>query len=897
MYPLTRGVLLVSVTLSLAGSGRTEGTRTADHEDNWLWVPPRAHIQPLPVTLSKKMARTTTDDDNDVTTAPGVGGSSTVAVRKIVEDEESLCDDEGEKQSDERTLTLKQMALDKGLSIQGRSSNTEEPVPQCDQFIIALDFYIHSPNYPANYAANTTCKYQIYRRHPDYCGVVFTVLRLDLATRLGPHNDTNEILKEVGGAVGVEGRRECPGDTLVINGVTHCGRYQRGKTATFVFPSSLMTVEFQSGASHGASGFLLQGQQVKTCRRPRTLGAALVSSVPCDRRVEGESFKLRSPEYPRQYEHNLECRYTVVRGGDQFCGVKLQVEDFRLEDGSCMFDYLEVQSQRFCGSLLPGFTRYYEFEGEELIIRFRTDESTKKKGFSLVGELVACGEPLPVQSPLNQSPPGRVEDDQSPPSSGPSTQSPVILTPPSVTPSLNNLSEIDISYILSVIGRRPLPTDDNGASGRGVPEESFTELGPGLTTEEELGPGLTTEGEELDPGLTTEEEFHPGLTTEEEFHPGFTTEEELDLGLTTEEETSDSELVTGGEVDPGLVTEGDDEDTNSDQNIPGNPDFNPFTGTGLQPTLPTFPNGFPTTVNFPATSSFPTTIFPTVRTSDCDLVLSASNFVISSPNYPTDYPNNKDCSYILQVTFVDLDLPTRDTNTGECTGDYLDVDGTRFCGSFKGSLLTFNFTDNTLSLAFHSDGSTSGRGFRIQGKQVTEGCGGVLPVECNATTQMTQFTLISPGYPSTYPASVDCVTTVSRATPDVTNVVLEMVAFETSSTPGCTGDYLEVGGQRLCGQLTGQTRNFMFSSNSLTITFHSDSTTSSGDRGYQVRVTQRTSINPGGCGGFVTTSTASLQSPGYPSQYQPNLDCRYIVTKVSRDVCQLHVKVRRDGEA
>lgn len=66
---------------------------------------------------------------------------------------------------------------------------------------------------------------------------------------------------------------------------------------------------------------------------------------------------MRSPGYPRQYSHNLECRYTVIRASPDVCELQLVIQGFSVEDGSCMFDYLEVQGQRLCGSLPAGFTR------------------------------------------------------------------------------------------------------------------------------------------------------------------------------------------------------------------------------------------------------------------------------------------------------------------------------------------------------------------------------------------------------------------------------------------------------------------------------------------------------------------------------------------------------------
>ncbi|KAK4293907.1 hypothetical protein Pmani_033429, partial [Petrolisthes manimaculis] len=147
-----------------------------------------------------------------------------------------------------------------------------------------------------------------------------------------------------------------------------------------------------------------------------------------------------------------------------------------------------------------------------------------------------------------------------------------------------------------------------------------------------------------------------------------------------------------------------------------------------------------------------------------------------------------------------------------------------------------------------------------------------------------------------YPPGSDCTTTVLKASPDVTSLVMELLDFEVAASLSCSQDYLEVGGQRLCGQLSGQTRTFAFVGVSMIIRFHSApglGSINTGGRGYRIRVGQtRTSIiPPGGCGGFVNSVTASIRSPNYPSNYPPNSDCRYIITKSSSDVCQLHVKI------
>ncbi|XP_050733505.1 uncharacterized protein LOC127007040 isoform X2 [Eriocheir sinensis] len=803
--------------------------------------------------------------------------------------------DKRQDSSEGDATSLKHLAIEKALTAR-KIPPTHNDVPlRCDELITNEEFYIHSPGYPANYPGNTSCQYQIFKRHENVCGVVFTVLRLDLATPYGVALLDN-LLEGGGGAAGDGEKAACPGDSLIINDVLYCGRYQRGKTATFTFTTKpLMTVEFRSRPGHGASGFLLQGRQVTTCRHPRSLGPPLVSSAPCNRRLIGESFVVRSPGYPRQYSHNLECRYTVMRASPDVCELQLVMQGFSVEDGSCMFDYLEVQGQRLCGSLPAGFTRHFDFEGDELHIRFRSDESTKRSGFVISGQQVPCSE-RPVQAPLSQSLP-----DKSNNKTLSTTQPKSIQTSPTSRPSTSislsgNQSNDNINFILSLLNRQPTQTTRReGPEGRNMSEEDFTELDPGLVT----------------------------------------------------------------------FREADDEHTNADQNIPGSPNFNPFTGSGLTPTIPTLPTDFPTfPTNFPSTptniptnptvfptnptvfptnptvfpanptvfptnptifstnptnfptipTDFPTTFdvgltptFPSVTRIDCDQLITTPTAEIQSPSYPSEYPNSTDCSYtmgradtntcLLEVTFVDVDLPFLDPVTSQCNADYLEVGGTKFCGTFQNRVVTIPFTGQTATLSFHSDAAESGRGFKISVAQLSTNCLGpvlppISPGECDTTVTLPQFRLNSPSYPVRYPPSTDCTTTVLRSSADITSLFLDLVDFELGTTLGCTGDYLEVGGERLCGVLTGQTRTVPFVGNSVVIRFHSGADVSIGGRGYSIRVLQtNSSVIPGGCGGFVTTPTAALQSPNYPNSYPPNSNCRYVVNKVSGDICQLHIKV------
>lgn len=262
---------------------------------------------------------------------------------------------------------------------------------------------------------------------------------------------------------------------------------------------------------------------------------------------------------------------------------------------------------------------HFDFEGDELHIRFRSDESTKRSGFVISGQQIPCSE-RPVQAPLSQSLP-----DKSSNKTFSTTQPKSIQALPTSRPTTSislsgNHSNDNINFILSLLNRQPTQTGRrDGPEGRNMSEEDFTELDPGLVT----------------------------------------------------------------------FRDADDEHTNADQNIPGSPNFNPFTGSGLTPTIPTLPTDFPTfSTNFPSTptdfptnptifptnptnfptipTDFPTTFdvgltptFPSVSRIDCDQLITGSTAEILSPNYPGEYPNSTDCSYTLGRAALDTCLVSK----------------------------------------------------------------------------------------------------------------------------------------------------------------------------------------------------------------------------------------------
>ena len=106
--------------------------------------------------------------------------------------------------------------------------------------------------------------------------------------------------------------------------------------------------------------------------------------------------------------------------------------------------------------------------------------------------------------------------------------------------------------------------------------------------------------------------------------------------------------------------------------------------------------------------------------------------VITSPNYPRNYPHNTQCIWVLRgtpgkkvtLTFTNFDVEAH----GTCAYDYLELRQgdnanasliNRYCGlNLPPSVTSFG---NSLYVKFQSDSSSSGTGFRAEYTTATAG--------------------------------------------------------------------------------------------------------------------------------------------------------------------------------
>ncbi|XP_036916668.1 cubilin [Sturnira hondurensis] len=255
----------------------------------------------------------------------------------------------------------------------------------------------------------------------------------------------------------------------------------------------------------------------------------------------------------------------------------------------------------------------------------------------------------------------------------------------------------------------------------------------------------------------------------------------------------------------------------------------------------------------------------------CGGIFQAPSGEIHSPNYPSPYRSNTDCSWVIQVgrhhrvllNFTDSDLEPQDS----CITVY---DGSssaaahlaRACGRQQ---LTNPITSsgNSLFVRFQSGPSRQSRGFRAHFQQI---CGGHILTS-------TLGTISSPLFPAKYPDNQNCSWTI-QAQPPFNHITLSFTHFGLERTTTCTKDFLQIldGNYddapprgRYCG--SSMPHPITSFSNALTLRFVSDSTVNSD--GFHATYAASSSA----CGGDFHMVEGIFDSPGYPEVYPSNVEC------------------------
>ncbi|XP_068097066.1 membrane frizzled-related protein isoform X2 [Hyperolius riggenbachi] len=216
----------------------------------------------------------------------------------------------------------------------------------------------------------------------------------------------------------------------------------------------------------------------------------------------------------------------------------------------------------------------------------------------------------------------------------------------------------------------------------------------------------------------------------------------------------------------------------------------------------------------------------------CGGFLSESEGILSSPNYPFQYPPNSHCSWILEagegrrvqmkVQYLDVE------RNGLCLFDWLEIrDGntsSRYCGSVTPT--TFISSSHWLKVQFVSNERFGGAGFSAKYKMIEPSQGScswdeflcdrrvclLLPALCDGISDCADHTdeencsqrhfgcggslhklqgsFFSPNHPALYPSKTVCRWLIS--VPEGLTIQLQFLNFSMESEKGCNFDYVEV---------------------------------------------------------------------------------------------------------
>ncbi|XP_013358475.1 PREDICTED: deleted in malignant brain tumors 1 protein [Chinchilla lanigera] len=256
-------------------------------------------------------------------------------------------------------------------------------------------------------------------------------------------------------------------------------------------------------------------------------------------------------------------------------------------------------------------------------------------------------------------------------------------------------------------------------------------------------------------------------------------------------------------------------------------------------------------------ASIPQGPVPQGGSNSCGGLISSPSGSFSSPWYPTNYPTDVECVWVIHVAekfHIELMIPSlKLEDIYGCPYDFVEVfDGQqaaslsmgRFCA---GTDLTFLSSSNVMTAVFRSDAMITNTGFyalynTVQQDERESGIDGNNNGEpkditddhsltdedfhCGGLLTNNSGTFASPWYPKNYPTSIVCTWDIQvdiRARVKLTFEVIKLENFY-----GCPYDFIEIfdGPQsesfslgRFCSRATPI---FTSSSNQMTVVFHSD---------------------------------------------------------------------------
>uniref|UniRef100_A0A2A4JDL6 Cubilin n=2 Tax=Heliothis virescens TaxID=7102 RepID=A0A2A4JDL6_HELVI len=319
-------------------------------------------------------------------------------------------------------------------------------------------------------------------------------------------------------------------------------------------------------------------------------------------------------------------------------------------------------------------------------------------------------------------------------------------------------------------------------------------------------------------------------------------------------------------------------DDNNENNVLGK-----FCGSRAPPALTTSTNRL--MLRFESDSSIRSSGFSVSYTfldqkTHCGGAYIKSHGFIYSPGWPKAYEPNRDCTWtitvpvgqqiMLNISQFHLERPIRD----KCNlGDYLEIrNGAtenspligQYCGSFESKRIVS--LSNALHLHFHSDFYLSGTGFKLEWDGTITGCGGTLTSPSGSVS--------SPNYPNEYNENAECFYRI--VTSAGSRIRITFTELDLERTLNCRDDYVQIyDGRDSTANSIGkhcfmspELANIETTSNYAFIKFRSD--IYQGGKGFLFNYQTICNTN-------VTGRYGVIESPGYPSNYEMNLNCLWTI--------------------
>ncbi|XP_071787824.1 cubilin-like isoform X2 [Asterias amurensis] len=772
----------------------------------------------------------------------------------------------GEDVPDPITSTHNQLYFwfrsDGSVSYEGFGINWSSVDPECGEDLIGSNYgSINSPGYPGNYPVNRDCVWTVTVDAGMYMTFAFGTLQLE----------THET---------------CDYDYVEIrDGLTETA-VSLGKFCSTLTPAPVQTtgpyafIRFHSDESLTDTGFHITYTSMSI-------------DPGCGGVLTDDDAILISPNYPNPYNHNAECIWTIQIGAG--AQIKFTITDLTIEEeANCNFDYVELRDGfdetapfvgRYChaDAIPPPFVS----SSNMLWVKFASDSSINAGGFRATYEL-NCGGIFtdPTQELLSPYFPNYYPHDKicEYVINAPQGQM-VIVT--FITFDIEAHEECNFDYLQLHDGGDENSLIISKLCGTALPAEVSS-------TGNSMYLKFVTDGSIANYGFRATFRF-------EDAAPGCGGQFTDDVGIFASPPHPEgyphgvhcvySIMVTDGYVIRLTFNSFSLEEAtdcifdyvqvydNSTNAL--SPDMGRYCGSSPPPILTTTGNMM--TVIFHTDSSiaregFTASYVALDATTVCGGELNQDTGVITSPNYPDEYPHNRQCTWVISassgrqinVNFTDFDMEQH----VDCLYDYVELrnggyETSPLLGTFCGSSLnptSYTSHSNKMFVKFVSDSSFAARGFSLSFDGTATGCGGEL------TTPTGSF--VSPNYPYPYGHDAECFWLIT--TNQGSTLFLTFADFDLETHGTCAFDFLKVFDGltendaelgTFCG--TDFPAPVQSTGNSLRVKFRTDY--SMAGRGFHAAY--QTNCDHVRLTGY----SGVIESPNFPDAYPHSRDCTWII--------------------